>query len=431
MKRIRRVSGPAPTPAPAAWRDLLDRYTDVLAASGYPLTTRATRGAHLRFIARGLGVSPEKVTGVSLVAFFARQQHWARETRRGYRNTAVSFFTWAHREGLIATNPALDLPSVKPAAPAPRPAPDRVYRAALMAAEARVMLMLRLAAEAGLRRTEIARVHTNDLTEGLDGYALRVHGKGGKIRVVPITDQLAGLIAAGAAGHTPGAPASGWLFPGEEGGHLSPRWVGKVCAAALPGDWTLHKLRHRFASRAFRGTRNLRAVQTLLGHASVATTERYTAVDDAEVRAAMQAASEPAPRVGRITGALGAIAAVLMLLAGLANSDTAAAVVEAFSPRESRFLAALTSEGLEYGDRTRVELVAYAHDACRVHDSAADQRDYLGDGTGIGAGPNQESARVPMQVHRQRANHTLDTAAHERPPNVSCRVAEVPPPVVA
>jgi hypothetical protein len=43
-------------------------------------------------------------------------------------------------------------------------------------------------------------------------------------------------------------------------------------------------------SRAYRGTRNLRAVQTLLGHASIATTERYTAVDDSEIRAAMVAA---------------------------------------------------------------------------------------------------------------------------------------------
>jgi integrase len=43
---------------------------------------------------------------------------------------------------------------------------------------------------------------------------------------------------------------------------------------------------HRFASRAYRGTRNLRAVQTLLGDASIATTERYTAVDDDEIRAA-------------------------------------------------------------------------------------------------------------------------------------------------
>jgi integrase/recombinase XerC len=58
----------------------------------------------------------------------------------------------------------------------------------------------------------------------------------------------------------------------------------------LPEPWTMHTLRHRFASRAFRGSRNLRAVQVLMGHSSIATTERYLAVDDDEVRAAMLAA---------------------------------------------------------------------------------------------------------------------------------------------
>ncbi|KAA1251740.1 tyrosine-type recombinase/integrase [Mycobacterium simiae] len=63
-------------------------------------------------------------------------------------------------------------------------------------------------------------------------------------------------------------------------------------AGALPEHWTAHTLRHRFTTRAYRGSRNLRAVQTLLGHSSVATTERYTAVDDDEIRAAMMAACD-------------------------------------------------------------------------------------------------------------------------------------------
>jgi integrase len=63
-----------------------------------------------------------------------------------------------------------------------------------------------------------------------------------------------------------------------------------LIADALPGDWTAHTLRHRFASRAYRGSRNLRAVQRLLGHESVLSTERYTAVDDDEIRAAAASA---------------------------------------------------------------------------------------------------------------------------------------------
>jgi integrase len=64
-------------------------------------------------------------------------------------------------------------------------------------------------------------------------------------------------------------------------------WWGEYFRPASPCT-----LRHRFVSRAYRGTPNLRAVQVLLGHQSIATTERYCAVDDSEIRAAMMAAGE-------------------------------------------------------------------------------------------------------------------------------------------
>lgn len=152
--------------------------------------------------------------------------------------------------------------------------------------------MLTLAAEAGLRRAEIARVHRCDLTRGPAGAELLVHGKGGKLRVVPIGDDLAAAIEKGV--DQIDIP-DGWLFSGTDDGHLLPRWVGKLMAGALPDHWTAHTLRHRFATRAYRGSRNLRAVQTLLGHSSVATTERYTAVDHDEIRAAAMA-SRRSPR---------------------------------------------------------------------------------------------------------------------------------------
>ena len=58
----------------------------------------------------------------------------------------------------------------------------------------------------------------------------------------------------------------------------------------MPPGWSAHKLRHRYATRGYAVTRNLRAVQVALGHASVATTQRYTATTEPEVRAVAEAA---------------------------------------------------------------------------------------------------------------------------------------------
>lgn len=287
----RPAPGPAPTPLPARWAALIEQYCAAEAGAGRSPATIATRRAHLARIGRGMRVGPGRVDHEKLLAWMGRQT-WSVETRRSYRNTAVSFFSWGCRAGHLDHDPAADLPVIRAARPSPRPAPDTAWNEALAAAQPRVRLMLRLAAEAGLRRAEIAQVSVRDLSVGPAGAALRVHGKGRKVRVVPVTDELAALIAAGPGGHTPALAAygTGWLFPGEENGHLSARYVGDLIAAVLPDGWTAHTLRHRFATRAYRGSRNLRAVQTLLGHSSVATTERYTAVDDDEIRAAMMAA---------------------------------------------------------------------------------------------------------------------------------------------
>jgi len=276
------------TSAPAAWAPLIDDYLVTLAAVGQRPATIALRRALLCRMTRGLdGVTPLDLTGERLVAWFGRQTHWSIETRRSYRATARGFFAWAYKAGRVPAYLGDELPPVRQRKAPPRPAPDHAWRAALEAADARVTLMLRLAGEAGLRRAEVARVHHRDLVEGADGWSLLVHGKGGKPRLVPISDSLAeGMRQT----HTL-APVGGWLFPTGLGGHLTAGQVGKLVARALPDGWTMHTLRHRFATRAYRGTHNLRAVQVLLGHESVATTERYVGVDDSEIRAAMEAAS--------------------------------------------------------------------------------------------------------------------------------------------
>ena len=66
--------------------------------------------------------------------------------------------------------------------------------------------------------------------------------------------------------------------------------VSCVLSQVLPPGWSAHSLRHAFASRAYAGTRDLRAVQTLLGHSKPETTARYTAVPDGALAAAVAAA---------------------------------------------------------------------------------------------------------------------------------------------
>lgn len=144
--------------------------------------------------------------------------------------------------------------------------------------------MARLAGEAGLRRAEVAQVHTDDLLTDRDGAQLIVHGKGGKQRVVGITSSLADAI------HRE-CPSGGYVFPGQIDGHVSPDYVGKLVSRLMPPGWSIHKLRHRYATRGYAGTHNLRAVQEALGHASVATTQRYTAVSAREIRLVSEAAA--------------------------------------------------------------------------------------------------------------------------------------------
>lgn len=230
---------------------------------------------------------PTQVTEKLLVDWFSSQTHWETETRRSYRTTIRGFFRWAYQNKYVEDDFYYTLPRVKARKPMPRPTPEAVWAAAQEAADARVAVMLQLAA-VGMRRAEVAVVSTNDLIP--EGPSLVVHGKGNKRRVIPITPKLATMIAAGAAGHTPGAPSTGYLFPGNDGGHLSPRWVGTLCSRVLPDVWTMHSLRHRTATRAYAGTHDIVAVQQLLGHDSIATTQMYTLVEEDKVRLAMLAA---------------------------------------------------------------------------------------------------------------------------------------------
>lgn len=260
------------------WNTVIGRFIETERAGGAPETTLRARREHLEHLARRIGADPGDVDG-PMVAEYAAGQPWARETRRGRRSTFRKFWGWAIERGHTEVNAADALPRVKAGVANPRPCPDNAYKAALMAARPRERLMLRLSAEMGLRRAEVSCIHARDIEDDLGGWSLVVHGKGAKLRTVPLP--------AGLARELIDQCGRGFAFPGDDAGHLSPRWVGKLITGLLPEFVTMHALRHRFASRAWREGIDVFVIQSLLGHASPETTRRYVAVPRTAERAAI------------------------------------------------------------------------------------------------------------------------------------------------
>lgn len=265
--------------APVPWRKSINGWTDTLRAAGLSAQTIKSRRYKMVHLATLLMPSgPEDVTTEQIVQAFARQQ-WKPETRKAYRNTISSFFRWLHKSGRRSDDPSLDVPRVKKPHAHPRPCPDRYIAAAMKMATTSERLMIRLGAECGLRRGEIARVHSDDVVADSAGRSLIMRGKGDKQRIVPLPDDLAGIIM----------DARGYLFPGRFGGHVEESYIGDHISRLLPDGYAAHTLRHRFATTAYAATHDLFVVAELLGHESVETTEHYVAMPDGRLREAMAA----------------------------------------------------------------------------------------------------------------------------------------------
>jgi integrase/recombinase XerC len=135
---------------------------------------------------------------------------------------------------------------------------------------------LRISEALGLKRRHAPMPGTGD--------TITVTGKGGKARMVPVLPQVAQLAADYIAICPYGLPENGPLFVGAKGGPLSPRIIQLAMARmrgalGLPESATPHALRHSFATHLLTRGGDLRAIQELLGHASLSTTQIYTGVD--------------------------------------------------------------------------------------------------------------------------------------------------------
>lgn len=260
------------------WGDAISGYRQWLMASGKPQSTVRLRVWQIRRFAADHPTT-YRVSTAELARWLGGHG-WSAATIASNRAAFRSFYGWLHRSRRIQRNPAADLPAVRPSRREPRPAPEWVVAA--VRCDDRTRLMIDLAAKQGLRRAEVAAIHSRDLVADADGWALVVHGKGSKDRLVPLFADVADRIR---------CHGFGYLFPSPGGGHLTPNRVGVLVSDALPPGWTAHSLRRRFATKAYEGGHDLRSVQRLLGHASIETTQRYIAVGSADMRAAMMFAA--------------------------------------------------------------------------------------------------------------------------------------------
>lgn len=277
--------GPAPDPIPVRWAEPVELYRREMQAAKFSAGTVRLRVSYLRqFAVEHRDLEPRTVTRDDLIGHMAGHPEWSHNTAKSARAAFRGFFTMLAVRGHRPDNPAAHLPTIKTPRGLPRPCPDDVVAQAYAAtANPTARLALRIAVETGLRRAEIASLRPAQVEGETGSYALRVVGKGGHVRRVPIADDLAATLLAVPTRHVFPSPAAGHR-------HLTADHIGGLITDALPGGWTTHTLRHRFATRAYQATRDLRAVQELMGHVSPTTTAIYTKADDAAVRAAAAAA---------------------------------------------------------------------------------------------------------------------------------------------
>jgi len=232
----------------------------------------------------------------------ADMRAWMAEARgRGLSPRALAralssvkgFIRWlADREGFDPTA-VLSVRAPKYTRKLPRPLSVEAAKAVLETAELQALqgwaglrdvAVVTLLYGSGLRISEALALRGQDLPLG---EVLRITGKGGRERLVPVVPAARDAVARYAQA-CPHALTTGALFRGIRGGPLGQRQVAKLMEQVrlqlgLPASATPHALRHSFATHLLNAGGDLRAIQELLGHASLSTTEAYTSVDSARL----------------------------------------------------------------------------------------------------------------------------------------------------
>jgi len=260
-----------------------ERNASVHTVSAY----RSDLGQFEAFLA-GLGnCTPEGVDHLTVRRYLAQLHKGLTKSSIGRKLSAVrALFRYLLREGRLDKNPAELVSAPKKEKRVPFHLNIDQVTALVSAPEATSGLPLRDRAvletlySCGIRVSELTGMNVDDLD--LDGATARVLGKGGKERIVPIGSYARSALAAYLQER--GSPErSAALILNARGGRLTRRSVGRIVDAhmlliASMRKVSPHTLRHSFATHLLEGGADLRAIQELLGHASLSTTQKYTHV---------------------------------------------------------------------------------------------------------------------------------------------------------
>lgn len=259
---------PAPVvPTNSEFRALFARDQE---RRGLASGTIAKRISNLQTFDRWLDEESYSTVSSDRVASFLDSRRLGHKARYCWISNLHSFYRWGIGRGLIKVNPTVEIDRPKTERAAPRPAPTDQLADALELSSPLVRCWILLAAFEGMKVSEIARLRWDDVIG--DDKKLRIRGAGRKgDRFVPLhPTTLVALL-----GLTEGRPLSGHVFIRPLGGPYGPSLLSQRFNAALRDlgiAATPNELRHWFATNLYTSTRDLSLVQTMLGHASPATT---------------------------------------------------------------------------------------------------------------------------------------------------------------
>ncbi|OBY33761.1 hypothetical protein ACT18_00150 [Mycolicibacter kumamotonensis] len=240
-----------------------------------------TIGERVRVIcqmAAETGCDPALMEPVQIMEWLASHaDDWSQSTAATYHSYLRAWFSWLQRMDHRIDDPMVKLTAPRYPERVPRPvADDGLLRLLTIRMHHRTRVMILLAALAGLRVSEIARVRGEDFDFGRN--VLYVTGKGNKRAALPLHPLVR------QAAET--MPRRGWWFPGNSrrpGQHILGKGVSDIVGQAMRRagvQGTPHSLRHWYGTTLLDDGADLRTVQTLLRHSSLATTAIYTKVPD-------------------------------------------------------------------------------------------------------------------------------------------------------